>query len=72
MVKNVARAWTYETCTLGIEESIDRNFPWNQHFERFQRRYPLQAEWYDGLNAKSERGRRVSRKSQGDSTLALL
>ncbi|KAI1792045.1 hypothetical protein LXA43DRAFT_1074008 [Ganoderma leucocontextum] len=33
-VKNVARAWTYETaCALGIERDIDPNLPWNEYFE---------------------------------------
>ncbi|KAF8520755.1 histone deacetylase RPD3 [Hysterangium stoloniferum] len=42
--KNVARAWTYETaCALGIEDSIDRNLPWNDHFEWFGPRYRLEV-----------------------------
>ena len=44
MVKNVARTWAYETaCALGIEESIDRNLPWNSYFEWFGPRYRLEV-----------------------------
>ncbi|KAI0737848.1 histone deacetylase RPD3 [Daedaleopsis nitida] len=43
-VKNVARAWTYETaCALGIEDNIDLNLPWNECFEWFGPRYRLEV-----------------------------
>ncbi|PIL25537.1 hypothetical protein GSI_12400 [Ganoderma sinense ZZ0214-1] len=43
-VKNVARAWTYETaCALGIERDIDLNLPWNEYFEWFGPRYRLEV-----------------------------
>ncbi len=43
-VKNVARAWTYETaCALGIEDDIDLNLPWNEYFEWFGPRYRLEV-----------------------------
>ncbi|KDR84346.1 hypothetical protein GALMADRAFT_55732 [Galerina marginata CBS 339.88] len=43
-VKNVARAWTYETaCALGIEDEIDPNLPWNQYFEWFGPTYRLEV-----------------------------
>ena len=43
-VKNVARAWTYETaCALGIENDIDLNLPWNEYFEWFGPRYRLEV-----------------------------
>lgn len=43
-VKNVARAWTYETaCALGIENDIDLNLPWNECFEWFGPRYRLEV-----------------------------
>ncbi|KAI0638690.1 histone deacetylase [Trametes polyzona] len=43
-VKNVARAWTYETaCALGIESEIDPNLPWNEYFEWFGPRYRLEV-----------------------------
>ena len=43
-VKNVARAWTYETaCALGIEHDIDPNLPWNEYFEWFGPRYRLEV-----------------------------
>ncbi|KAI0658699.1 histone deacetylase [Cubamyces menziesii] len=43
-VKNVARAWTYETaCALGIERDIDPNLPWNEYFEWFGPRYRLEV-----------------------------
>ncbi|CCL98576.1 uncharacterized protein FIBRA_00577 [Fibroporia radiculosa] len=43
-VKNVARAWTYETaCALGIENEIDPNLPWNEYFEWFGPRYRLEV-----------------------------
>ncbi|KIJ69737.1 hypothetical protein HYDPIDRAFT_104358 [Hydnomerulius pinastri MD-312] len=43
-VKNVARAWTYETaCALGIENEIDLNLPWNEYFEWFGPRYRLEV-----------------------------
>ncbi|GBE80179.1 histone deacetylase RPD3 [Sparassis latifolia] len=43
-VKNVARAWTYETaCALGIEKEIDPNLPWNEYFEWFGPRYRLEV-----------------------------
>ena len=43
-IKNVARAWCYETaCALGIEESIDRNLPENSYFEWFGPRYRLEV-----------------------------
>ncbi|KAI0364607.1 histone deacetylase [Pilatotrama ljubarskyi] len=43
-VKNVARAWTYETaCALGIEQDIDPNLPWNEYFEWFGPRYRLEV-----------------------------
>ena len=43
-VKNVARAWTYETaCALGIEDEIDLNLPWNEYFEWFGPRYRLEV-----------------------------
>ena len=54
-VKNVARAWTYETaCALGIEETIDPNLPWNQYFEWFGPRYRLEVveNNMDDLNVK--------------------
>ena len=44
-VKNVARAWTYETaCALGIESDIDLNLPWNEYFEWFGPRYRLEVQ----------------------------
>ncbi|TBU44370.1 hypothetical protein BD309DRAFT_958643 [Dichomitus squalens] len=44
-VKNVARAWTYETaCALGIENDIDPNLPWNEYFEWFGPRYRLEVQ----------------------------
>jgi histone deacetylase 1/2 len=43
-VKNVARAWTYETaCALGIEDTIDEQLPWNSYFEWFGPRYRLEV-----------------------------
>jgi len=43
-VKNVVRAWTYETaCALGIEREIDPNLPWNEYFEWFGPRYRLEV-----------------------------
>ena len=43
-IKNVSRAWTYETaCALGIEDTIDRNLPWNAYFEWFGPRYRLEV-----------------------------
>lgn len=41
-VKNVARAWTYETaCAIGMEHDMDLNMPWNQYFEWFGPTYRL-------------------------------
>jgi histone deacetylase 1/2 len=54
-VKNVARAWTYETaCALGIEDTIDPNLPWNEYFEWFGPRYRLEVAEnnMDDLNVK--------------------
>lgn len=43
-MKNVARAWTYETaCALGIEDTIDRKLPWHDYFEWFAPRYRLEV-----------------------------
>lgn len=43
-IRNVARTWAYETaCALGIEETIDRNLPWNNYFEWFGPRYKLEV-----------------------------
>lgn len=43
-VKNVARAWAYETaCALGIENDINPNMPWNEYFEWFGPRYRLEV-----------------------------
>ncbi|KAF8520760.1 histone deacetylase complex, catalytic component RPD3, partial [Hysterangium stoloniferum] len=43
-MKNVARAWTYETaCALGIEHTIDKNLPWHEYFEWFGPRYRLEV-----------------------------
>ncbi|KAF8467436.1 hypothetical protein JB92DRAFT_3060539 [Gautieria morchelliformis] len=43
-MKNVARAWAYETaCALGIEDTIDRNLPWHDYFEWFAPRYRLEV-----------------------------
>ena len=43
-VKNIARAWTYETaCALGIENDIDLNLPWNEYFEWFGPCYRLEV-----------------------------
>jgi histone deacetylase 1/2 len=43
-VKNVARAWTYETaCALGIENDIDMNLPWSEYFDWFGPRYRLEV-----------------------------
>ncbi|KAH9482183.1 Histone deacetylase clr6 [Psilocybe cubensis] len=43
-VKNVARAWTYETaCAIGIENEIDLNMPWSQYFEWFGPTYRLEV-----------------------------
>jgi histone deacetylase 1/2 len=54
-VKNVARAWAYETaCALGIEDTIDENLPWNEYFEWFGPRYRLEVAEnnMDDLNVK--------------------
>ncbi|KAF7982642.1 hypothetical protein HWV62_27079 [Athelia sp. TMB] len=43
-VKNVARAWTYETaCALGIEDTLDTNLPWTEFFDWFGPRYRLEV-----------------------------
>ncbi|KAJ7718636.1 histone deacetylase RPD3 [Mycena metata] len=43
-VKNVAKAWTFETaCALGIESNIDVNLPWSEYFEWFGPRYRLEV-----------------------------
>ncbi|KAL5529902.1 hypothetical protein ACEPAF_6159 [Sanghuangporus sanghuang] len=43
-IKNVCRAWTYETaCALNIEDTIDRNLPWSAYFEWFGPRYRLEV-----------------------------
>ncbi|KAF8181202.1 histone deacetylase RPD3 [Mycena galopus ATCC 62051] len=43
-VKNVARAWTYETaCALGVENDIDVNLPWSEYFHWFGPRYRLEV-----------------------------
>ncbi|KAJ7138165.1 hypothetical protein C8R44DRAFT_661231 [Mycena epipterygia] len=43
-VKNVARAWTFETaCALGIENDIDMNLPWSEYFDWFGPRYRLEV-----------------------------
>ncbi|KAI5121201.1 hypothetical protein M0805_006002 [Coniferiporia weirii] len=43
-IKNVSRAWAYETaCALNIEDTIDRNLPWNAYFEWFGPRYRLEV-----------------------------
>ncbi|KZT23094.1 histone deacetylase RPD3 [Neolentinus lepideus HHB14362 ss-1] len=43
-VKNVARAWCYETaCALGIEDTLDLRLPYNPHFEFFGPRYRLEV-----------------------------
>ena len=55
-VKNVARAWTFETaCALGIENDIDLNLPWNEYFEWFGPRYRLEvlASNIDDMNVDS-------------------
>ncbi|KAH8101831.1 histone deacetylase RPD3 [Cristinia sonorae] len=56
-VKNVARAWVYETaCALGIEDTIDFNLPWHEYFEWFGPRYRLEvlANNMDDLNVKDK------------------
>jgi len=41
-IKNVARAWTYETaCALNIDQDLDRNLPYNHYFEWFGPEYRL-------------------------------
>ncbi|KAJ7649065.1 histone deacetylase RPD3 [Mycena polygramma] len=43
-VKNVARAWTFETaCAIGMEKEIDVNLPWSEYFEWFGPRYRLEV-----------------------------
>lgn len=43
-IKNVARAWTYETaCALGIEETIPRDLPWTEYFDWFGPRFKLEV-----------------------------
>ncbi|KAJ7641085.1 histone deacetylase RPD3 [Roridomyces roridus] len=43
-VKNVARAWTYETaCALGIEDTIDPLMPYNEYFDWFAPRFRLEV-----------------------------
>lgn len=43
-VKNVARAWTFETaCALGIENDISVNLPWSEYFHWFGPRYRLEV-----------------------------
>ncbi|KAJ7360865.1 histone deacetylase RPD3 [Mycena albidolilacea] len=43
-VKNVARAWTYETaCALGIEDTIDPLLPYNEYFDWFGPRFRLEV-----------------------------
>ena len=54
-VKNVARAWTYETaCALGIQNEISRDLPFNEYFEWFGPRYRLEvpANNMDDLNKR--------------------
>ncbi|THH08234.1 hypothetical protein EW145_g2851 [Phellinidium pouzarii] len=54
-IKNVSRAWAYETaCALNVEETIDRNLPWNAYFEWFGPRYRLEVAEnnMDDLNPK--------------------
>ncbi|KAJ7511703.1 histone deacetylase [Mycena galericulata] len=54
-VKNVARAWTYETaCALGIEDTIDPLLPYNEYFDWFGPRFRLEvvSSNMDDLNAK--------------------
>lgn len=43
-VKNVARAWTYETaCALGIEDTIDPLLPYSEYFDWFGPRFRLEV-----------------------------
>ncbi|KAJ7581175.1 histone deacetylase RPD3, partial [Mycena floridula] len=43
-MKNVAKLWAFETAVaLGIEDTIDRNLPWNSYFEWFGPRYKLEV-----------------------------
>lgn len=43
-IKNVARAWTFETaCALGIEDSIPRDLPWTEYFDWFGPRFKLEV-----------------------------
>lgn len=43
-IKNVARAWTYETaCALGVEKELDTHLPWHDHFECFGPRFRLEV-----------------------------
>nr|GAT46020.1 histone deacetylase RPD3 [Mycena chlorophos] len=43
-VKNVARAWTYETaCAVGVEGEIPEDLPWCEYFEWFGPRYRLEV-----------------------------
>ncbi|KAJ7857533.1 histone deacetylase RPD3 [Mycena leptocephala] len=54
-VKNVARAWTYETaCALGIEDTIDPLLPYNEYFDWFGPRFRLEvvSSNMDDLNVK--------------------
>ncbi|KAJ7135320.1 histone deacetylase RPD3 [Mycena filopes] len=43
-VKNVARAWAYETaCALGVEDTIDPLLPYNEYFDWFGPRFRLEV-----------------------------
>ncbi|KAF7315978.1 Histone deacetylase RPD3 [Mycena indigotica] len=43
-VKNVARAWTYETaCALRLEHEVSEDLPWCEYFEWFGPRYRLEV-----------------------------
>lgn len=43
-IKNVARAWTYETaCALGVEDTLDVHLPWHEHFECYGPRFRLEV-----------------------------
>ncbi|KAJ7238764.1 hypothetical protein B0H12DRAFT_1326793 [Mycena haematopus] len=56
-VKNVARAWTYETaCALGIEDTIDPMLPYSEYFDWFGPRFRLEvvSSNMDDLNVKDK------------------
>ncbi|CAK5283462.1 unnamed protein product [Mycena citricolor] len=72
-VKNVARAWTYETaCALGVEDTVPVDLPYTEHFEWFGPRYRLEVMPSNMVDANLREGKLARVRERALAQLAEL